>query len=271
MKFSVLLSVYSKESSDHLDNALESIINQTILPNEVVLVKDGILSAELEAVITRYETRNANLFNIVSISENVGLGDALNEGLKYCSYDAVARMDTDDICIPNRFEIQLNYLKHHHEVAVVGGYIEEFTSIPGDLKRIKRVPLEANQIKHYARKRNPLNHPSVMFRKKAIESVGGYERILFFEDYYLWLKLLGAGYKLANIDQVLLYFRVGNDMIGRRHGYAYAVHEFQFAKKARKANLFTSPDAFRFISTRLPLRLISKKLLSTFYKRIIRK
>lgn len=268
MKFSVLLSVYTQESASHLDNALESLINQTIVPTEIVLVKDGPLTDDLEMIINKYKEQYTTLFNIVSIEQNVGLGDALNLGLKNCNYDVVARMDTDDICIPNRFEIQLNYFKEHPDVSVLGGYIEEFINDPGDLGRVKKVPLTSNQIIHYARKRNPLNHPSVMFRKKAIESVGGYERMLFFEDYYLWLKLLGAGYKLANIGEVLLYFRIGNDMIGRRHGYAYALHEFRFAEKARKEKLFASSDAIRFVGTRFPLRLISKQLLSRFYKRI---
>ena len=270
MSFSILISVYYQEFPEYLDVALKSIVTQSLCPAEIVLVKDGKLTYELDMVIDKYDREYKNLFKIIPLKQNIGLGDALNEGLKHCNFDIIARMDTDDICAPDRFKIQMQFLKEHPEITAVGGYLEEFSESPGDLKRIKRVPLNFQQIKHYARKRNPLNHPTVMFRKKDIQSVGGYERMLYFEDYYLWLKLLSAGYKLANIDKVLLYFRIGNDMIGRRHGYNYAFHEFHFAQSAKKAKLFSNSDLIRFVGTRFPIRLISKSLLSTIYK-IVRK
>jgi len=271
MHFSVLLSIYYKENSDYLDSALASLVNQTKIPSEIVIVKDGPLNNSLDEVILNYENLYPNLFKIISLQKNQGLGDALNEGLKNCTHEYIARMDSDDICVRERFDIQISFLTQNPDISVTGGFIEEFAQIPGDLKRIKKVPLSYDQIKLFAKKRNPLNHPSVMFRKSAIESLNGYERMLFFEDYYLWLKLLFLNYKIVNLDQVLLYFRTGNDMIGRRHGYKYAVHELDFALKARKQGLFSSTETVRFVLTRFPMRLIPKKMLNFIYRKIIRK
>jgi len=271
MHFSVLISVYNKENPHHLDRALASIVNQTKIPSQIVLVKDGILTADLNAVIERYDNLYRGMFTIVPLLTNQGLGDALNEGLKQCSYEWIARMDSDDICIENRFEIQIDFINKHKDISVTGGYIEEFIDTPGDLKRIKKVPLSYQEVKIFAKKRNPLSHPSVMFRKSAVENVGGYERMLFFEDYFLWLKLIKAGYKIANTEQVLLYFQVGNDMIGRRHGLPYAKHELNFAQQAKNKHFFHTTDMIRFVSTRFPIRLLPKPILKFLYRNLVRK
>jgi glycosyltransferase involved in cell wall biosynthesis len=271
MNFSVLVSVYEKESAKYLCLSLESILSQTLLPTEIILVKDGPLSIELDNVIDRYVDIPNSLFKVIAIDQNLGLGPALNIGLKHCAYDIVARMDSDDICFNTRFETQILYLKKHPEIVALGTYIEEFMRDPKDLGRIKKVPIDPSEVKLYSSKRNPMNHPSVMFRKNFIESVGGYEAVPFFEDYYLWLKLLQKGCKLSNIGLPLLHFRIGNDMIGRRHGYRYALHELRFAKKSWNNGLITFADMLRFVITRFPMRLLPKSLLNNIYKKLIRR
>jgi glycosyltransferase involved in cell wall biosynthesis len=268
--FSVLLSVYYQENPLYFRVSLDSIFNQTVLPTEIVLVKDGPLTSELDTVIEEYKLKYP-ILKILPLIKNVGLGKALNEGLKYCSYDWVARMDSDDICFPYRFEKQLQFLSESSDIAVFGTSMDEFILQPGDIESNRSLPTTHSELKLFAKKRNPFNHPTVMFNKKIIENVGSYQKVPLFEDYHLWLRVLNAGYKIANISEPLLYFRVGNDMIGRRHGYSYVKKEFYFYKRCVKENLLSKKDAFFAFFTRLPMRLIPKKILSFLYKKYLRK
>lgn len=270
MNFSVLLSVYFKEQATYLDQALLSLVNQSTLPKEIVLVKDGPLTEELDTIINKYSSEYEDLFKVVTLSTNQGLGIALNEGLKKCSCEWIARMDSDDICVLNRFEEQINYIIQNPNITMLGGIIEEFSIEPGDISRKKKVPLAFNQIKTFSKKRNPFNHPTVMFKKSVVLGVGGYAHMLYFEDYYLWLKLIEQGHIVVNLDKVLLHFRVGNDMIGRRHGLSYANHEINFVRSSIKNNYFSTFEGMIFILSRLPLRLLPKNVLSTIYKKLIR-
>jgi glycosyltransferase involved in cell wall biosynthesis len=270
MNFSVLLSVYFKENAQYLDQALQSLVNQSMLPTEIVVVKDGPLTAPLDQVIDKFSSEFSGLFKIVTLSTNQGLGLALNEGLKCCSNEWVARMDSDDICVPDRFEKQIHYIIQNPAITMLGGIIEEFSNQPGDISREKKVPIDYLQIKAFSKKRNPFNHPTVMFKKSTILSLGGYAHMLYFEDYYLWLKVINSGYIVSNLDTVLLHFRVGNDMIGRRHGLAYANYEINFVRNGIKSNYFTFTEGLIFIVSRLPFRLLPKSVLSAIYKKLIR-
>lgn len=222
MRFSVLVSVYSKEKSSFLEKALDSILNQTLKPDEVVLVKDGILTKELEEVIS-VEKNKFNKNNIdfvcVQLEKNMGLGIALQRGLEKCKYDYVARMDADDIAADTRFENQLKYMNEHKDISVLGGYIDEF-SIESEVIRTKTMPLTYKDLYKYGKYRNPLNHMTVFFRKKDVLDVGGYKPLKGLEDYYLWCRMLSGGYKIANIDKVLVHARLGN-FENRRGGFEY--------------------------------------------------
>ena len=221
-KFSVLISVYFKEKPGFLEKALESILNQTLKPDEVVLVKDGILTKELEEVISA-EKNKFNKNNIdfvcVQLEKNMGLGIALQKGLEKCKYDYVARMDSDDIAADTRFEYQLKYMNEHKDISVLGGYIDEF-SVEGEVIRTKMMPLTYKDLYKYGKYRNPLNHMTVFFRKKDVLDVGGYKPLKGLEDYYLWCRMLSNGYKIANIDKVLVHARLGN-FENRRGGFEY--------------------------------------------------
>ena len=221
-KFSVLISVYFKEKPGFLEKALESILNQTLKPDEVVLVKDGILTKELEEVISA-EKNKFNKNNIdfvcVQLEKNMGLGIALQKGLEKCKYDYVARMDSDDMATDTRFEYQLKYMNEHKDISVLGGYIDEF-SVEGEVIRTKTMPLTYKDLYKYGKYRNPLNHMTVLFRKKEVLDVGGYKPLKGLEDYYLWCRMLSNGYKIANIDKVLVHARLGN-FENRRGGFEY--------------------------------------------------
>ena len=230
IKFSVLMSVYYKENPDHLRLALDSIIDQTLLPNEIILVEDGVLTDELYKVIDDY-CKKYSFLKIIKLKKNVGLGNALNEGLKHCSYEYVARMDTDDISLKNRFEKQISYLRENPNVDVVGGNIIEFDSDSGKIISAKIVPEKYRDILKYSKKRNPLNHMTVIFKKSSVLSAGGYKDCLYFEDYFLWVRMLKNGNQIYNIQETLVKVRSGIQLIKRRGSLSYIRYIINFQNK----------------------------------------
>ena len=235
-EYSVLMSVYHKEKPEYLNQAIESIQTQTISTNDFVLVCDGPLNEQLDGVIAAKQQEMGTTLNVVRLAKNSGLGNALNEGIKYCKNELVARMDSDDIAYPNRCEKQMAVFNAHSEVSICSGIVEEFTTDPNTVDA-KRVPPETNaEIVEFAKKRNPFNHPCVMYKKSAVEAVGSYQDFYLLEDYYLWLRMLMTGYQGYNIQEPLLHMRAGSDMYLRRAGWKYARTQarlFKFMKKQR--------------------------------------
>lgn len=270
MHFSVLMAVYNREIPEYLDNAIASVVKQTLAPSEIVVVKDGPLTDELEFVLAGYLNTYPKLFKIIPIDKNVGLGMALNIGLTQCSNEIVARMDSDDISKPWRFDRQVRFLIENDDLSVVGCTVEEFNISPGDLNRFRRLPTTSAEILRFAQFRNPLNHPTVVFRKNHIKDVGSYLDMPLFEDYYLWIRLLKTDHRLLNLDEALLYFRVGNDMIGRRHGFRYLIKEMKFIFAGHRLKFFTRRSVMLSFFFKIPMRLIPKVLLSHLYKRFLR-
>lgn len=214
--FSVLLSVYKKENPEFLDKALLSIENQTILPKEIVLVEDGVLTSELEKVISEHKKRNIVSYIIVTTAQNNGLAAALRLGTKYVSTEWIARMDSDDYSVEDRFEKQLNVIKNDPDLVVVGGQIKEFATNINSIVGNRIVPTTEAEIKKFIKWRNPFNHPTVMIRKKILERVGGYIPFGNLEDYYLWVRIVSSNYKVINIPDFLVYMRVDGGMYDRR-------------------------------------------------------
>lgn len=270
MNFSVLLSVYIKEKGAFLRESLNSILEQTQLPNEIVLVKDGPLTNELNDIINEYALSSAIPFEIVTLPVNQGLGNALNEGLKHCSYDIVARMDTDDIANPNRFERQIEILHKNSDIDVVGTWVDEFFNNTDSILTIRKLPEKQTEIYKFAKSRNPINHPTVMFRKKAILAVGGYQHFPLFEDYYLWVRVLVEGGKFYNIQESLLLFRISLDVYKRRGGWKYALNEYRLRKYMRNV-CFISYKRFLFETPlRFGIRIIPSFIRKYIYMTFLR-
>lgn len=231
--YSVLMSVYHKEKPEYLEQAIASIQAQTLPTDDFVLVCDGPLNAVLDTVIAKKQQEMGETLNVVRLAKNGGLGNALNEGIRHCKNELVARMDSDDIAYQDRCEKQIAVFYAHPEVSVCSGIVEELTSTP-DVVDAKRVPPEAHEeIVEFAKKRNPFNHPCVMYKKSAVEAVGSYQDFYLLEDYYLWLRMLMAGYQGYNIQEPLLHMRAGSDMYLRRAGWKYAKTQtrlFKFMK-----------------------------------------
>ena len=262
--FSVLQSVYKKDNPNFLSQSLQSIADNTVLPDSIILIKDGALSSELENVISEWQTKLP--LKVVGYEKNQGLAYALNYGLQFVETDLVARMDSDDIAYRNRFEKQITYMENNPEIALSSGYISEFNSSIMKPASIRRVPLLYEEILSYLKKRNAFNHMAVCFRKSAILDAGGYQNVPYFEDYDLWIRIVQKGYKVSNIPELLVNARIGNDMIGRRHGFAYSKHEVNFLKRQLNSGFITKSEYRKLFLKRVPVRILPKTILKTIYK-----
>lgn len=272
MNFSVLSSIYYKESPAHFNACMESIWDQqTLKPAEIVLVLDGPIGEGLTKSVEYWQLKLDNVLKIVTLAENVGLGKALNEGLKHCSNEWVLRMDTDDICKADRFEKQIQFIKENPDIVLFGGQILEFDQTPNDSTAIKSVPSTHVDIKKFAQKRCPFNHMTVAYKKSIILALGGYRHHLFMEDYNLWLRVIGAGYTVANLPDVILYARVGNGMHTRRKGYQYIKSEKQLRDIKKQLNIQSPFYANIYFIVRSAFRIMPANLLGKLYNTFLRK
>ena len=268
--FSVLMAVYKKEQPLFFKEALRSVFEQSLIPNEVVLVKDGPLTEELEQIIVDFSSKNEQL-KVITLEKNQGLGEALRIGLNACSFDLVARMDSDDICKPYRFEKQIAFLKEHKEITIVGSWIEEFSDCKEEIEAIRELPQEDKQLKIFMKWRNPFNQMTVMFRKKDILAVGGYQPFYLLEDYYLWNRLANANYYFANIGESLLWARGGYTMLERRGGWKYVVSESKLLKFMYRSGRINIVEFGANLMMKSIIRLIGKHLRHTIYTFFLRK
>ena len=229
--FSVLMSVYKKEKPEYFQMAVDSVMEQTYKPSEILIVQDGPLTEELYAVCNNLKRKYKELVRFVQLEKNVGLGLALQHGVKECKYDLIARMDSDDISKKERFELQVRQFENHSDLAICGGYIEEFNDRPDLIQTVRRVPLTESDIYEYTKLRSPFNHVTVMFKRQVILAVGNYQPFLLLEDYYLWYRLVSKKYHTKNLPIVLVSVRADEGMIARRGGLSYFVREAKLYKK----------------------------------------
>lgn len=269
IKFSVLMSVYYKETKENLKIAIDSILNQTVLPNEFIIVEDGPLSEELNSLIDDYE-KKYEFIKIVKLNENHGLGEALKQGIKHCKYDYIARMDSDDFSLPNRFAEQISYLQKNPNIDLLGSYVAEYDEELKEQISIKKVPIKPTDIKEYMKKRNPFNHPTVIFKKKAVLNSGNYEKMLYFEDYYLWCKMFNNGCNITNIDKVLLNFRAGKAMYKRRGGLTYTKAVINFEKSIMKLGIINKFEFAKICFIRISVTILPSFLRELIYKKKLR-
>lgn len=245
MKYSILMTVYGKEKPEFFSRAISSMLDQTVPSDDFVLVCDGQLTKELDEVIDRFSEK----LNVVRTGKKVGLSEALNIGLKHCRNDLVARMDSDDISVPDRCERELALMERSGDLHIVSGTVQEFIGEPmGDGLLKKRVlPEKHSELEIFSRRRNPFNHPAVMFKKSAVIDSGGYQDDYHrFEDYDLWIRMFRKGYHGCNIQDTILYMRVSGDFYKRRGGSKFAKDTLRFHRNLIKSgwskgsNYFTS-------------------------------
>ena len=269
MNFSVLISIYKKEKPEYFNRAMLSIWDeQTIKPNEIVLVQDGKLTNELYKVIEDWKNKLGEVLKIIPIKQNVGLGDALNEGMKYCSYELIARMDTDDISLAERFEKQLKVFNENTNIDICSAWISEFESDENEIVSYRKIPEKHDEIVIYSKMRSPVNHIPVMYKKSVVEKSGGYKKMMWFEDYYLWARMILNGAKFYNIQEPLANIRAGYRQLERRSGFKYAISEFRLQKEFLKLGFISINEFIRNVIIRFISRVLPKKFVKIIYKQL---
>lgn len=263
------MSVYCAEKANYLTAALDSLAANTRKPDEIIMVLDGPPTADLKLVLENFCTILP--IKTIPLEKCTGLGFALSIGLKACSNDWVARFDSDDICTSDRFQKQLEYIKNNPDIDAFSTPLVEFTDHPGEVSvRHKKAPLQHNDILYYARWRNPLNHPSVMFRRSVALHAGNYKNEKFFEDYSLWIRMLQNGARLGNMEHPLVFARAGKAMQLRRGGVRYAMCEISMLNKMRSSGFISIREFFISVLVKTPIRLLSASLRDKFYDAALR-
>lgn len=271
-RFSVLMSVYIKEKPQYLEKSLESVFNQTLKPNEVVLVKDGPLTNELENIINKFKKREETL-KIISLEKNMGLGEALRIGVENCSYELIARMDTDDISKNNRFEEQINYFKKNQDLDMIGSWIDEFQEINDEIKveSIRKTPETQKEIIKKLKMANAFNHPTVMYKKNSVIKAGNYsEEFNCLEDYYLWVRMAVNNSKFYNIQKSLIYFRVTPETSKRRGGLKMLKGDIKLHTCFEKLKFINSFEKYKNIFIWAVYRIVPANLRGYIQKKIMR-
>ena len=256
VKYSVLMSLYIEEKPEYLRQAIESMLNQTAAPDEIVVVKDGPIPSELSQVLEFFQKEYPGLFHITGYAENKGLGFALNFGLVHCRNELVARMDTDDISRPGRCEQQLKFLAEHPETDIVSGDIAEFIASPQATVGYRKLPCIHEEIAEYMKRRCALNHVAVMFKKTAVLAAGSYREWFWNEDYYLWIRMLEQGCRFGNTGTVLVDVRTGADMYSRRGGRRYFNSEIGLQKYMLKKHIIGLPTFIINCAKRLIVQVL---------------
>lgn len=268
--YSVLMSVYKKERPEYLKLSVESMLNQTMQTDDFVLVCDGPLTQELDEVISSFQEAYPSIFQIVRLAENVGLGPALNEGIRHCRNELVARMDSDDYAPTSRCELQLRAFAQDPKLTIVSGAIQEFEGSPENVTASKIMPQTHEEIVRYAKLRSPFNHPAVMYRKSAVLDAGGYPDLPLHEDYALWANMLMNGAKGCNLPDVLCCMRVDSGLYGRRGGFRYYKTAVRFRLHLLKQGFCNLWEFFYGFTGLTVVCLVPTSLRKTLYKKLLR-
>ena len=272
LKFSVAMSVYKNDNAVFFDRALDSIVvNQSVIPNEIVLVVDGPVTDEINSVIDRY-TEKFSIFKIIRLEKNGGTGNALKIAVENASNNLVARMDSDDVSCFDRFSQQLKFFENYKDVDIVGGDITEFIGAENNIVAKRSVPTTNQEIKNYMKVRCALNHVSVMYKKDKVLQAGNYQDFHYNEDYFLWVRMLLGNCVFGNTGTVLVNVRVGEDMYRRRGGLKYYRSEKRLQKFMLKSKIIGFGTYFMNCTKRFIVQvLMPNKLRGWVFKKFARK
>lgn len=268
--FSVLMSLYIKEKAEYFDECMRSILNQTVLPSEIVIVYDGPISNDLSKMVEKYKKNNPGLIKTIENKKNKGLGLALADGVPACKYELIARMDTDDIAREDRFEKQLECFMNDSKLDVCGSHIIEFEGTIDNVLSKRRVPLTHEAIADYQKQRSAFNHMTVMYKKSTVLRAGNYEDCPLMEDDMLWVRMLISGAKGMNIDDYLVYARTGYAMIERRGGWAYLKKYRNGRKKILRTGYINRKNYIITVGVQFIVALVPKKIRLFLFKKMLR-
>jgi hypothetical protein len=267
-RFSLLMSVYGGDDPAHLEAAFRSVVHdQTRPPDDVVLVQDGPVPAPLAATIARLIDESPSPATLLQLPANVGLGLALDEGLAACTSDIVARMDADDVALPHRFAVQVPLVEEG--VDLLGSSLLEFGDSRDDIVGKRVPPLDPVEIVRYSRFHQPFHHPTVVYRRSAVQDAGGYRHLALMEDYLLFAKMIDRGARVANVAEPLVLYRVGAGAYARRGGVAMAKSEWRLQRQLRDLGFTTRAQFIRNVIVRGGYRLVPEAVRTAAYRRII--
>lgn len=268
-QYSVLMSVYAKDIPAYVAAAVESMLNQTIPPEEYVIVVDGPVTDELKSVITKYEA-DKELFTIIWLETNGGLGNALNIGLNHCRNELVARMDADDISLPTRCEKELELFQKNEKLVLCGTHIDEFYDVPENVHTMRKVPTDYEAIKKFMKRRQPFNHPTVMFKKSEVIRCGGYGYLKRKQDFDLFSRMINKGCYALNIDESLLKFRADRDSYKRRKSWDYVKSTIYVGNLNFKRGYCSIIDLAYIVCGQIALYVMPLKLMTYVSDKMLR-
>ena len=271
LEYSVLTTLYKNDNPEFLRQSIESMLKQSILTNDYVIVADGPLTPELDALIETYAEKYS-FFHLVRLKKNGGLGVALRRGVEECKNELIARLDSDDISVPNRCELQLKEFDVDPKLAIVGSDMYEFDEDPSRIKDIKKMPVTTEQIYQYGKRRNPFNHSSVMYKKSVIQSVGSYSTRRRSQDVELWSKIIFARHKCKNIDKPLVYFRTdGGNRVKRKKKWSNVKSDLSVYKENYRMGYASIFDYTYICIYQLVFFLLPEKIAGYLYTKMFRK
>lgn len=266
---SVLMSLYIKEKPEYAKACFESLLKQTVQADEWVIVEDGPLTNEMYALLEEYQAAHPGLIKRVPLVKNCGLGLALRAGVPQCKNELIARMDTDDIAREDRFEQQLKLFKKCPKLDICGSHIDEFELSPDEIVAKRTVPIRHKEIVKYQKRRDAFNHMTVMFKKNAVLKAGNYKTCPLMEDTYLWVRMIQSGAKCANVDDSLVYARIGHDMFERRGGWSYYKKYKSGRKKVYKTGFISPIDYYYTLAIQMVVSLMPNKVRGFVFKKIL--
>lgn len=264
------MSVYYKENPAWLEASIESMLHQTVRPNEFLIIEDGPLTEGLYAVILKYKIRYPEVLKIIKFETNRGLGKALEVGVRECKGPFIARMDSDDIAIPTRIEQQLEIFNQDEEIDIVGGAVSEFIGTVDNQVAVIKMPQQHKEIYKFAKKRCPFRHPTIMFKKEAVVESGNYRKFTLFEDYDLYIRMLMNGCKGYNIEKILCHMRVNNDFYNRRGGLHYAKCIFKFKTYQLKNGFYKFHEYLFTLLPHLMVCILPNSVRKVIYNNLLR-
>lgn len=269
MMFSIVIAVYKRDHPVWFQQALESIRNQTITSNDILIIADGPLTKSLNNVLSHY--KHEKTVSIIRLKKNQGLGNALNIGIKHAKHELIARMDADDLAVRNRFELQLAEFKKNPSLEILGGHIAEFRDTIKDITAYRKVPITDTAIKIFSRRRSPFNHPTIMYKKSTIQRIGYYDpSAIRVEDYDLWLRAISQGVNCANLDTILLYYRATPEAMERRKTWASLRNHVRARIRFFNRDYISLFDLCYGIVTQTVLFILPTRLANIVFNKVVR-
>lgn len=268
-KFTVFIPVYLKDDEKNFELALKSVISNSVVPDEILIVFDGPVTDEMDQLVDVYKKQLPHVIKVIQQVHNKGRGYTAANAVRNAKNELIARMDADDISNFQRFERQLGLIQTNDELTVVGGQIAEFDeNLELNLRRI--VPIDHEKIVEFSRLRSPINQPTVLFRKSAVLKAGNYSNLTVMEDYDLWMRMIENGMIFQNIDENLVYMRAPKDLYQRRGGVQYLKTYHKFRKQLLRKNLISDRDYYKSIIGMSISSLVPNSIREKLYKLLLR-